>query len=400
MALRAWAAAAAMLWSVLASAGGWVFSEPVPVTGPAQAKVFHHLEASGRSSIAINGNLTAVVWEDNRDGEPRVRVALSRAGRGFGASLTLSGGTAAYEPAITALADDRFLVAWEEAGKIWLRIVSEQGAGPRLWTGATGSRHVALASKGRGRAYAAWSQPDGRFFRIVVAELKTQGMQPNVGPALAADPHPPRNEQLYPALAAVSDGLVVAWEDRREGHTRLYYTRLEHGGTFRELTQLNEHRPPPNPALGRGTGVTRVALSSNGNRVAATWMDKRDFEGGYDVYAALSEDRGVGFGANEKVQDLFGENIPQWHPAITVGPAGRVVVAWDDPRDETTNVWLSWRDKHGWSDDFTVPGARAKEHRTHPVVAFDQQGALHLAWVSRLQNGGTRIWYTVGRYQP
>lgn len=399
--MRRWLlAATVLLWSAAATAGGWVFSDAMPVTPPAQANVFHHLEAAGRGSIAVSGTTTAVVWEDNRDGDPRVRVALRKAGKEFGSSAALSGDTAAYEPAVVALTDQRFLVAWEEAGKIWFRIVSETGVGPRLWTGATGSRHVALASGPDGRAYAAWSQPNGRYFRIVVAELKTQGMQPNVGPAVPADAEAPRGEQLYPSLAAVSDGLVVAWEDRREGHTRLFFTKRQRDGTFGPLGQLNEHRPPPNPELGRGTGVTRVSLAGNGKRVAATWMDKRDFQGGYDIYAAVSDDGGVSFQANEKVQDLFGDNIPQWHPDVAVGPTGRVMVGWDDPRDEAANVWLSWRQQQGWSDDFSVPGTRGSEHRTHPVLEFDRQGMLHIAWVSRSPQGGTRIWYASGRYQP
>lgn len=390
---------AALLLCGVAQGGGWTFSDATAVTASAQNGVFHHLEAAGRRSIAVSGTTTAIVWEDNQDGEPRVRIALGRPGSGFGPARTLSGDTAAYEPAVVALSDARFLVAWEEAGKIWLRTVSEKGLGPRAWTGATGSRHVTLASGPKGRAYAAWSQPNGRYYQIVVAEIKTQGLQPNVAPAVPADAKPPRHEQLYPALALVSDGLVVAWEDRREGHTRLYFTKLQADGSFRELAQLNEHVPPPNPQLGRGTGVTRVALAANGKRVAATWMDKREFLGGYDIYASISTDGGATFTPNEKVQDLFGDNIPQWHPAVAVGPDGQVVVAWDDPRDEAANVWLSWRGQHGWSDDFSLPGGRGRDDRTHPVMAFDSKGALHIAWISRGPNGGTRIWYAVGRYQ-
>lgn len=386
-----------LLFASVAHAGSWTFSDAVAVTQPVQEGVFHHLESSGRRSIAVSGTTIAIVWEDNREGDPRVRVALGRPGAGFAPPITLSGDTAAYEPAVVALAGSRFLVAWEEAGKIWLRMVGERGAGPRIWTGETGSTHVTLAGGKDGRVYAAWSQPKGRFYQVVVAELKTQGLQPNVAPVVAADPETPRQEQLYPALAVVPSGLVVAWEDRREGHTRLYFTRMAEG-RFGALTQLNEHVPPPNADFGRGTGVTRVALATNGKRVAATWMDKREFLGGYDIYASLSDDLGQRFGANEKVQDVFGDNIPQWHPSVAVAPDGLVVVAWDDPRDEGSNIWLAWRKKDGWSDDFTLPGARDGNGRTHPVMAFDDKGALHIAWLSRTPEGGTRIWYAVGRF--
>ena len=388
-----------LLLSGFAQGGSWSFSDPIPVTLPAQQGIFHHLESAGRRNIAVSSTTTAIVWEDNLEGDPRIRIALGRRGKGFGPTVTVSGDTAAYEPAVVALPDSRFLVAWEEAGKIWLRMIAEDRRGPRVWTGETGSRHVTLASGPDGRVYAAWSQPNGRYYRIVITEVKIQGLQPKVSPAVPADAQLPRQEQLYPSLAVVDNGLVVAWEDRREGHTRLYFTSLQSDGTFRQPTQLNEHVPPPNPELGRGTGVTRVALASNGKRVAATWMDKREFEGGYDIYAAISEDQGRSFGPNEKVQDPFGDNIPQWHPSVALGPDSQTVVAWDDPRDEAANVWLAWRHAEGWSDDFSVPGARGRNERTHPVIVFDAKGALHIAWVSRTPQGGTRIWYAVGRYQ-
>ncbi len=390
---------AGLLLTGFAHAGGWTFSAAVPVTPPAAEGVFHHLESAGRRSIAVSGTVTAVAWEDNSSGDAKVSVALNRPGSGFAAPVVMSGETAAYEPAVVGLSDSRFLVAWEEAGKIWFRMLGERGAGPRVWAGNNGSTHVTLATGADGRTYAAWSRPNGRYYQIVVAEVKAQGLQPNVSPPVPADAQPPQQEQLYPALAVLPKGLVVAWEDRREGHTRLYYTSLQADGSFREPAELNETKPERDAKFGRGTGVTRVALATNGRRVGATWMDKRNFKGGYDVYAAVSSDLGRTFGANEKVQDMFGENIPQWHPSIAIGPDGLMVVAWDDARDEASNVWLSWRMAQGWSDDLGLPGADGQQQRTHPVLAFDAKGALHMAWTSRSPEGATRIWYSVGRYQ-
>jgi hypothetical protein len=139
-----------------------------------------------------------------------------------------------------------------------------------------------------------------------------------------------------------------------------------------------------------------LVLDGRGDRIASAWMDKRDFQGGYDIYAALSADGGQDFGPNELVQDPFGENQPQWHPAIAVGPQGRVVAVWDDPRDGSPDLWLSWRDVDAWSDDLAVPGAHGPGAQEHPAIAIDAEGRLHLAWVDRSEEG-SRVRYLSAR---
>ena len=102
----------------------------------------------------------------------------------------------------------------------------------------------------------------------------------------------------------------------------------------------------------------RVVLSNAGPQgVAAVWADKRDFLAGYDVYAAFASGPRYKFGANEKVQDDFGNEIAQWHPAIAANRQGTVAAVWDDDRDGTPDIWLAWRTANGWSDNLAVPGA-------------------------------------------
>lgn len=85
--------------------------------------------------------------------------------------------------------------------------------------------------------------------------------------------------------------------------------------------------------------------------------DKLDFESSYDVYGGFARSPNLTFGANEKVQDEFGNNFVQWPPAVAANGGGRVAVVWDDDRDGSSDVWLSWRNADGWSDDLAVPGA-------------------------------------------
>ena len=72
----------------------------------------------------------------------------------------------------------------------------------------------------------------------------------------------------------------------------------------------------------------------------------------------------------------------------------QIAVAWDDNRDNTSDIWMSWRTAQGWSDDLAVPPASGPGDQTDPVLAFDGEGRLHVAWIARPSvNGPTRIWY-------
>ena len=113
----------------------------------------------------------------------------------------------------------------------------------------------------------------------------------------------------------------------------------------------------------------------------------------------MSRDGGRSFGANEMVQDLFGESVPQWHPDVAVSPEGLIGVAWDDSRDDPADVWLSWREGGQWSDDLALPGGHGKGSQSHPVIVFDAQGDLHAAWVQRGSDGLSSIRYMRGSYR-
>lgn len=374
----------------------WEFGAATTIAAPAEG-VFHHLEAAGRASLAVTATGAVLTWEDNRNGRPVAWASWSSAGGedGFAAPQQLSGGADAYEPAVAAFGEGA-VFAWEEDGRLQLRAGTARRLGPVQQVGGPGAAQPTLASAAQG-TYLSWVEPDGRHRRVMVALLHPGAAGLEVQAPRPVEAQAPAGDQLYPALAVTEAGTVVAWEDRRAGHTRLYASFAPHGGEFGPPRPLNELLEARSAEFGRGSGVTRVALASAGKRVLAVWMDKRNFEGGYKIYAALSEDGGRHFGRNEEVQDPFGDNVPQWHPDVAVSPAGQMVVAWDDRRDETADLWLSWRTESGeWSDDLAIAPGHGPGEQTHPVITFDAQGVLHVAWVSR-DAEGTRLVYTRGQ---
>jgi len=396
-AAAAWLSAAAWVAPVLAAP--WEFGEPITVAGAAEG-VYHHLEASGRRSLAVSDGVVAVVWEDNRSGSPQAYVALKQEqDEAFGRPRLLSSGAEAYEPTVAALGGGAFLTAWEQDGAVWARRVFAGGDDAPRRIGGNPSRQASASSAGAGSVLLAWVEGEERNGRVQVARWGVRdGLTGIVGPATAVDGSGPGG-QLYPALAAVGDGAVAAWEDRRRGHTVIMNARSSNLQQFSPPAVLNDVPPSMSAEFGRGTGAARVALCADAQgRVAAVWADKRDFRSGYDVYAALGTTPGGDFAAaDERVQDDFGADISQWHPGLACGRAGMRVAAWDDDRDESADVWISWREEGGWSDDLAVPGASGPGQQGYPALTLDEAGRLHLAWIDQGEKNGTsRLRYLVG----
>lgn len=388
----------AALLTAPAHAAPWEFSVPLDVMPP-QPGVFQQLDSAGRKHVAVSGDTLAVVWEESRGGVSQVHVAFKPLSASLFSLQRVSAGTAASLPVIAALDDNRFLLAWEQDGGVWARVVDAGalGVSTRLARKATQPSLAVLDRK----IIAAWADEQDRFPRIRSAFLKIDGLHVDLdGTARDVDHAAPAAEQLYPDVVLTPSGAGAVWEDRRHGHTVLLYAFSKSGGRFGQPKILNEQPPKRSEAYGKGTGVARAALARHGRQgVAAVWLDKRSFLEGYDVYAGFARD-GARFSANEKVQDDFGNNISQWHATLATSADGRTVVLWDDDRDGTADVWLAWPVGNGrWSESLSVPAASGPNQQSNPVAVFDAGGRLHLVWIEReTSEAPTRLRYVSGKF--
>lgn len=391
----------ACLLPLVSVAAPWQFDVPVAVTRHTGPKVFHHLESAGRRSIAVSGESVAIAWEDNRDGTPRIYLALKGLDdAGFTERDTaISGAGEAYEPAIAALPGDRFVVAWEEDEQIRVRLVTAKTVGPILSLG-TGAAQASLAALGDD-VLLVGAVREKRFSRIRLHHLQVDAdLKLTETVACPVDAEPPQDEQLYPALAVTSRQLVVAWEDRRPGHTIIMAARSPAESLCRfSPPQRISLRPEdvPDMPYGKGSGAMRVVLAGFGDgRVLAAWADKRDFREGYDIYGAIFD--GQTFGPNVRIQSEFGGVALQWHASASGTADGELAVVWDDERDGNADLMLSRFEGDAWSEDEPVPGASGPGEQVHPSIVLDARGNLHVAWVERGEaDGPSRVLYAVGR---
>lgn len=401
--------------SFCAQAEPWEFDEPIAVTTSHNEKTFHHLESSGRHNIAVSADTVAVAWEDDRDGTPRIYLARKPLkANAFSAEVKVSGNGEAYEPSLLALENNRFALAWEEDARIHLRLVTPTELGPVVVLGGSegeGESDAMQASLAHrdDHLLLVYSRRDGRFGRVWMQDIKMDGLTLHPTPACAVDAEQAKDEQLYPAVVSLADRTVVAWEDRRPGHTIIMAaeSREKNSCHFSSPQRVNKRSsnrdnnlPDRSNAYGKGFGAARVALAEySGGQLIAVWADKRNFREGYDIFSASYQPGNTSlFGPNVAVQDSFGGVAQQWHATVAGDSSGRLVIGWDDKRDGDANIMLSWLEDGDWSDDVAVPGADGAGEQNHPTITLDQQGNLHLAWIERTTvNGPTRLRYLFGR---
>ena len=104
------------------------------------------------------------------------------------------------------------------------------------------------------------------------------------------------------------------------------------------------------------------------------------------------------FGPNEKVHGETGDRQPHYNPATAGNATGDFIVAWDDYRRGDSDIWLSgYTDDLEWSEDFSPPMASGAGEQSHPSIALDEDGGLHLLWIERADpNAPSRLWYSYG----
>ncbi len=378
-----------------AQAEPWKFNQPV-VIAPIQKGVFHHIDSSGRHNISAGNKNVTMVWEDNRSGKPAIYFVEAKIGGAFTQPVKINGAGEAYEPIVQRFSEG-WVIGWEEDRQVWACYHSQkQFCNPTRLSELSASQ-ISLTAGNSGEIVAVWSEASEKHSRVMYAGLELSKGDIRVTKKAPLDIKPGAGDQNHPSVAyhEAMGTYVVIWEDRRYQNVMLFSAMGTVKNGFSVGMQVNELRAPISGLYGVASGVARGALTAYDKHVAAVWSDKRNFRFGYEIFSAFARHSGR-FGENSKVQDGFGDGFEQWHPTIAAHGAS-LAVAWDDDRDGNSDIWLSYRTVDGWSDDVAVPGASGEGFQTHPSLAMDHSGGLHLMWLHRDAEGGnTSIRYLYG----
>ncbi len=326
-----------------------------PRFGPSVRVTGVPVAAQHAPRIAARGARVFVVWHEANAGLENVYLAISRdRGRTFGAPIRVSdnppGTVAELNPAL-AVRGRRLFVVWQEF------VVGH----------------------------------DDDSGRIELARLDPRGVK--LGPDVRVD-GTDGSGKWVPSIALVGGDPVVAWIDERdvgpEGEPleHLYAARGRvDGTTFDPAVRVDAGTPDPLAAHDDNKWAPAIAASRS--TVYLAWPDFRNYN--WDLFAARSDDGGVTWGPNARIDDFPDLERLDERPTLGIDRSGALHVAWTDlrAREADTNIFYARSDDGGATfspnrqlDDSKV-GFDA-DHDTptnqwHPSLAVDR-GKLFVAW--------------------
>jgi hypothetical protein len=230
-----------------------------------------------------------------------------------------------------------------------------------------------------GAAYVAWVDQGAKQVRLQVYEAGGAARLPR--PTTIS--RSPDVFSWLPRLAISPDGreVFVLWQE-------IVFSGGSHGGDIffaRSLDGGETFEPPldlSDSVAGAGKGRITSELWHNGSLALARADDGvlyaawTEYEG--RLWASRSTDRGASFGSPVLVDD--GRDAPARAPALAVGPAGDLFLAWTTGESDTADVRIAVSRDRGASFGDPVYVARTAGYSDAPSLAVDAAGVVHVAF--------------------
>lgn len=304
--------------------GGFTWSADVKVSDDGDSKV-----NQSELAIATSGSVVYLAWRDSRGGDENIYFASSTDGVTWSANRRVN--------------DD---------------------------AGSADQAHPSLAIDNLGHLHLAWQDRRNGHYDIYYAASTGGGATWSTNERVNQDAG--SANQTSPVLAVKADGsqVYIAWQDGRNGNDDVYFARGA-GGSWTEVRVNND-------AGSAAQGAPTLGRSASGTLHLA-WRDVRN--GGNDIYFSRSTNGGATWSANAKVNDDVGLH-DQEAPAVVEGSSGEALLAWEDLRGNSYDIYVSrsHNDGQSWSanESAITEGGGAGQHL--PAGVIDSQGNAYLVW--------------------
>ncbi len=327
-------------------------------------------------------------WPCRTDTGVAVSVA---AGNQWNVHLASDGGSGAF-------------ILWQDRrggtqDKLYLQHVSS--AGNPLWTtdgiplaSTMGFQYYPqMISDGAGGVFIVWQ--DNR--NAVDYDIFAQHISPQGIPLWTANGVPvctATGNQYNPQLVADGKGgIIVAWQDRRDGDFDIYAQRIDAGG---QLVWAQNGLVACNTP---GDQVNPVITTDQLNGAIIAWTDYRAGTGFSDIYAQRMLYTGQAMW-NADGWQINGVPVcqatnSQWNPEITPDGIGSAYVVWQDRRAGTyDNIFAQLVNSEGtalWAAD-GIALAPIAGVQYYPQIAADGRGGFVAVWQDNRQGADYDIY--------
>ncbi|MDH5628343.1 MAG: T9SS type A sorting domain-containing protein, partial [Candidatus Krumholzibacteria bacterium] len=232
-----------------------------------------------------------------------------------------------------------------------------------------------LVSDDAGGAIVIWYDYRALNYDIYAQRLDADGtpLWTAGGIAIYAGAH---NQYNPMAVADGSGGAVVAWTDIRNGNADIFARRVTGAGTM-------QWTPSGVPLCTNAIDQLDPVLVNDGTGGAiVAWRDARN--GNWDIFAQRADNAGTTLWTANGVA-VCSATADQLHPAVACDGAGGAVVAWDDARGLSADIYAQRLSAGGvaqWAAD-GVAVCNAPFAQTRPTLVCDGAGNAIVAWEDR-----------------
>lgn len=178
---------------------------------------------------------------------------------------------------------------------------------------------------------------------------------------------------VNPALACGTAAAYVVWEDQRDSEiekANIYVARTDDAG---QSWSANLR------VGGADDGIfdrVEPAVAVDGNDVHVAWSSEEN--GAPDIYVASSGDRAASFSAPQRIDGGSAGTAWSRAPVIAAGD-GDVVVAWEDRRNGTNDIFLAHSGNSGGSFSEAEKVDPGNDNSFSPVVVV-ADGEAYATW--------------------
>ena len=277
------------------------------------------------------------------------------------------------------------IVMWLDTRNMNLDVYAQRvnASGAVLWTTngvavctATGNQaSPAITSDGFGGAIITWQDPRSGSFDIYAQRINSSGVAQWTIDGIAISTAP--NDQAYPAIASDgAGGAVIAWQDARNGvDWDIFAQRINSSGSL----QWGTAATGDSLATTAGDQMYPVILGDGSGGAIVTWTDTRNDPG--DIYAQRLNSSGVSQWTKNGTVVSAATGI-QRYPKLVSDGAGGAVIAWQDDRVGTNNIYAQRVNAAGavlWTQNGNSVCV-ASGNQELPALTSDGTGGAIITW--------------------
>jgi hypothetical protein len=365
-------------------------------------------EQSAPVSVSDGAGGALIAWADHRSGTDNdIYVQHVLASGAVDASWPVGGVNACSaalldqsSPVITSDGSGGAIVAWLDYGydrvQIRAQHVLANGTRDGLWYGYGNLLSDALSQKytpciagdGAHGAIVGWAdlrQTNGTDIyaqRVLANGTLAGGGWPANGQGLGTSPF---DESSPVIISDGAGGAILAWQGYQGGVTAgydIYAMRVLEDGT-RMATWLGSGRGLDLSSAIAGNQLSPAITSDGSGGAIFMWQDRRN--GDYDIYGQRRHGDGSIGESMWWLQDFASAGGDQVSPALTTDGAGGVILAWQDARTGTNDIYALHILTGGIVDGgaWGIGGrdiCTAAGNQTAPRIVPDGLGGAIIAW--------------------